>query len=69
MMAPDSARKRYWTGWRIAGIATAVATVGLFAAANAHLIYVAVTSQPDCVPHVKTSKEGAATYRAADSAC
>jgi hypothetical protein len=39
----------------------------LFAGANAHLIYVAVVSQPDCVKHSKAAGEGG--YRAAKSAC
>ncbi|MBA8909717.1 hypothetical protein N7E70_024790 [Aminobacter sp. NyZ550] len=39
----------------------------LFAGANAHLIYVAVDSQPDCVKHFKAAGEGG--YRAAKSAC
>ncbi len=35
--------------------------------ANAHLVYVAITSQPDCVDHVRP---GAGTgYGAARSAC
>lgn len=44
--------------------------VGLVAllAANAHLVYVAFTSQPDCVAHSKTTgTEG--NYMAANSAC
>ena len=40
----------------------------LVAAANAHLVYVAVQSQPDCVEHVKAAGEGNG-YRAARSAC
>lgn len=40
----------------------------LFAAANAHLVYVAVQSQPECVAHLKFGGE-AAGYRAAKSAC
>ncbi len=40
----------------------------LVAAANVHLVYVAVMSQPDCVPHLKeTGKNGG--YRAAKPAC
>lgn len=39
--------------------------------ANAHLVYVATMSQPDCVPHVKADgspvPEGA--YTVAQSAC
>ena len=40
----------------------------LFAGANAHLVYVAFQSQPDCVAHVKDKGEGG-SYRAAKSAC
>jgi hypothetical protein len=40
----------------------------IFAGANAHLIYVAFQSQPDCVAHLKGAGEGTA-YRAAKSAC
>lgn len=40
----------------------------LFAGANAHLVYVAFQSQPECVAHVKdTGPNGG--YRAAKSAC
>ena len=39
----------------------------LFAGANAHLVYVAFQSQPDCVPHVKGFDGGG--YRAAKSGC
>ncbi|MDQ2633024.1 MAG: hypothetical protein M3Y78_04735 [Pseudomonadota bacterium] len=40
----------------------------VFAGANAHLVYVAFQSQPDCVAHVKDAGEGS-SYRAAKSAC
>ncbi|SIT55674.1 conserved hypothetical protein [Mesorhizobium prunaredense] len=40
----------------------------LFAGANAHLVYVAFQSQPDCVAHVKDTGDGGG-YRAAKSAC
>jgi hypothetical protein len=39
----------------------------LFAAANAHLVYVAIRSQPDCVAHAKETGDGG--YIAAKSAC
>lgn len=45
-----------------AGIALGVVVV--FIAANAHLVYVALTSQPDCV-----LTEGAAGFRAAKPSC
>ncbi len=40
----------------------------LVAAANAHLVYVAVASQPSCVEHSKVAG-GNGVYRAATSAC
>lgn len=40
------------------------------AAANAHLVYVAVTSQPDCVAHVRQGESGAhQQFSAARSSC
>ena len=52
-----------------AKVALAVlAGIGVFAAANAHLIWTSVSSQPDCVPHLKAAgPEG--KFRAAKSSC
>jgi hypothetical protein len=50
-----------------------LAALLVLAGANAHLVYVAMTSQPDCVDHVregdanKGQVQGA--FRAAKSAC
>lgn len=42
----------------------------LFGAANAHLVYVALRSQPDCVDHVKPGLSGGeGGLSAAKSAC
>ena len=43
----------------------------LLIGANAHLVYVAATSQPDCVAHVRQGEEarGAVQFSAAKSAC
>ena len=43
----------------------------LVAVANWHLVYVAFTSQPDCVAHVKVGAANAAhgTFSAAQSSC
>jgi hypothetical protein len=43
----------------------------LIAAANSHLVYVAVTSQPDCVTHVRLGEAHTASgsFSAARSAC
>jgi hypothetical protein len=44
--------------------------VALVLAANAYLVYVAVTTQPDCVAHLKQADIGhSGSYRAAKSAC
>lgn len=37
--------------------------------ANAHLVYVATRSQPDCVAHLKARGDSAGLFRAAQSAC
>lgn len=48
----------------------ALVIVGTLVAANAHLVYVAFSSQPDCVTHSKGGGEQEqGTYRAAKSAC
>ncbi len=60
---------RFWTRGRCLGALSAFAVLAIFAAANAHLIALAVFSQPDCVPHLKTPKQGVATYRAAKPSC
>jgi hypothetical protein len=56
-------RNRRWLAWVLipAGLL-------LVAGANAHLVYVALRSQPDCVEHVKAAGEGNG-YRAAMPAC
>lgn len=43
----------------------------LFVAANAHLLYVAVTSQPDCVDHVRHggANDRNTSFSAAKSSC
>jgi hypothetical protein len=43
----------------------------LFVAANAHLLYVAMTSQPDCVDHVRggQANERSTGFSAAKSSC
>jgi hypothetical protein len=59
---------RHWTRARLLATAAILAGVAVFVAANAHLVLVAVGSQPDCVPHLKDPGDGAA-YRAAASSC
>jgi hypothetical protein len=54
-------RRKTWLAWLLVP-----AGLLLFAGANAHLVYVAFQSQPDCVEHLKAAGDG---YRAANSAC
>ncbi|MFC4351748.1 hypothetical protein ACFOW6_09365 [Fodinicurvata halophila] len=55
---------------RLIVLLSVVAGLGLFLGANAHLLHIAFTSQPECVPHSKTAKERQGSdYRAAKSAC
>ncbi|EHK53994.1 hypothetical protein [Allomesorhizobium alhagi] len=56
-------RGKGWLAWLLVP-----AGLLLFAGANAHLVYVALESQPECVDHVKAAGEGTG-YRAAKSAC
>lgn len=51
----------------VAGLAVLVA-MGGFAAANAHLIWTSLESQPDCVPHLKDPGANG-QFRAAQSSC
>lgn len=50
----------------IAGL-LAVVLGAIVIGANVHLVWAAVGSQPECVPHAKTA--GGASFRAAKSAC
>jgi hypothetical protein len=52
--------------WRIMALVLAAATLTLFIAANGHLLYVALQSQPDCVPH---EKEAGSSLLAAAPSC
>jgi hypothetical protein len=62
-----------WTPARTKALVWLAVVVGLalLAFANVHLLYVAVTSQPDCVAHVRQG-EGASSaglFSAAKSSC
>ncbi len=61
--APGHPNFRRWLAWALVPLGLLV-----FAAANAHLVYVAFQSQPECVEHLKEAGSGDA-YRAAKSAC
>ena len=61
--APRRSRRKLLIGLLVA------AGAALVVIANAHLIYVSVSSQPDCVAHLKAPDETSGAYRAAKSAC
>lgn len=58
-----------WRPRLLIGIAVAAGLL-IFGLANAHLVYVAVSSQPDCVDHLKErgDVDGDVAFRAARSA-
>jgi drug/metabolite transporter (DMT)-like permease len=43
--------------------------VALFLGANAHLLYVAIDSDPGCVAHLKDAGSAPGQFRAATSSC
>lgn len=56
-------------GQRAAWIFTAV-LIALLCGANAHLVYVAIASQPDCVPHRRIGeRQNSEPFAAATSSC
>jgi hypothetical protein len=57
------------TRWQAAGWTIAALVILVFTAANAHLIYVATTSQPTCVPHARLGEADGGAFSAAQSAC
>jgi hypothetical protein len=59
----------YWTRPRVLALLTSAALAAVLVAANAHLVAVSISSQPDCVPHLRAPVEGSAMYRAAMSSC
>lgn len=59
-------RRRAMPRWAVR-LAILVGCV-LFILANAHLVYVSFTSQPECVPHLRAGHAGDG-YSAARSSC
>jgi uncharacterized membrane protein len=55
--------------WPVLAWLLAAAVLLVVMAANAHLVYVAVASQPDCVAHLKEAGTQAGAFRAAKPAC
>jgi hypothetical protein len=66
-MTPASVTRR--AKWPLVAWLLAAGTLLVVAGANAHLVYVAVTSQPECVAHRKEAGTQAGAYRAAQPAC
>ena len=63
MSAAQASHKRLIVGLLVA------AGLIVLGGANAHLLWVAVTSQPDCVDHVRPGEARNGTFGAAKSAC
>lgn len=68
MSAPADGETPRPGGRRAFWLALAGALAGGLILANAHLVYVAIGSQPDCVPHAKSPGE-AGGFRAARPSC
>lgn len=63
---PRSALKATLWRWRWSALALLIATTVL--AANAHFLFLAISSQPDCVA-VHDQNNGETVYQAAKHAC
>ncbi len=57
-------RRRFPLGWVIG-----IGLVAVLLAANAHLVFVAFSSQPECVSHLKVPDGSTNHFRAAKSGC
>ncbi|MGE0279150.1 MAG: hypothetical protein AB7P20_00855 [Rhizobiaceae bacterium] len=57
------------SNWRTVSMLLVAASVAVFVAANAHLIYVAFASRPDCVAHEKPGSADPTSFGAAKSSC
>jgi len=63
----NAARQSGTKLWVLAGVTAALL---LFVGANAHLLYVALEAQPECVDHIKMPDEARpGQLSAANSAC
>jgi hypothetical protein len=64
MALADSQRRSRTLLWLLAAVA-----VSAVIAANVHLVYVATSSQPDCVAHVPQGEGAPRQFSAAQSSC
>ena len=64
-----AAARRARFNWKLVSLAIVAACIVLFVAANAHLVYVAIASQPDCVPHSEGYAARPVHSQAAKPAC
>lgn len=68
MIATSSSSR--WPSGKWAVVVAVAAGLLLVAGANAHLLYVAITSQPGCVDHVKPGESSrGGMFSAAKSSC
>lgn len=58
-----------FTRIRVLVLLAVLTAAALFVGANAHLVYVAIASQPECVAHVKAGESGPGRFSAAKPAC
>ena len=68
MSVPADGETRRRGGRRAFWLTLAGVLAGGLILANAHLVYVAIGSQPDCMPHAKSAGE-AGVFRAARPSC
>ena len=60
----DTQRRSRTILWLLAGV-----TIAAVIAANAHLVYVAIASQPGCVAHIRQGEGAGSRFSAAQSSC
>ena len=68
MSIPSGGETRRRGGRKVVWLTLAGVLAGGLILANAHLVYVAVGSQPDCVPHAKSAGD-AGGFCAARPSC
>lgn len=69
MTSKTAASPRRGKRSKLIAVMLASAAVFLLLAANAHFLYVALMSQPECMAHVKPGVNVSGQFSAAKSAC